>query len=128
MAETAGRVEHLCTLLDDGELYAYAEQAGADSVLRRLLAAVRDGGADTDVKEDLDALDEAMARFGLGAVTQPARAYQPVAGTLQSRRVVQAWACPTGRPCSRVESVAQHAQAPICAISGQRLTLVRVTV
>jgi hypothetical protein len=127
VAEIAERIERLCTLLGEDELRAYADQAGASEVLTRIVAALRaDERDDTAVLRDLDALDEATARLGLGAVTQPEREYQPLDGCSGGHPVVHAWICPVRRRCSRVEPVAGTSQSPVCAATGRPLTLVRV--
>jgi hypothetical protein len=126
MSQITGRVERLCALLDEDDLWDYAEQAGAGQVLRQIVDIVDAGGRDDVLQGHLDALDEAMAAFGLGAITQPERVYQPLPGTGAAHPVVQAWACPARRPCSRVESTAAYPQPPVCATTGKTLTLVRV--
>ncbi|MDP9844833.1 hypothetical protein [Streptosporangium lutulentum] len=125
MADIAERVERLCALLGDDDLWDYAEESGSGRTLRDIVAAVGDGD-DGSLQHHLDALDEAMARLGLGAITQPERTYQPLAGTGGGHPVVQAWACPAPKPCSRVETEARQGPPPVCAATGHSLVLVRV--
>jgi hypothetical protein len=123
----AERIENLCTLLGEGDdLSTYAEQAGAGETLADIVAVLGAGEYGTTLERDLDALDEAMARFGLGAVTQPERVYRQAPGTGGGHPVVQAWACPLVRRCSRVEPVTRTSPSPVCAAVDTAMVLVRL--
>ncbi|WP_436764326.1 hypothetical protein [Streptosporangium sp. V21-05] len=124
MADVAERIEQLCLALDDGELPGYAARAGVGEVLARVLAAVAERGPDPALTPDLDALDDAFARFGLGMPTQAERAYEPLDG-LDGHPVVQVWTCPAPRPCTRIEAAADTSSPP-CAATGSPLALTRL--
>ncbi|MEV4378836.1 hypothetical protein [Streptosporangium sp. NPDC049644] len=123
----AERIGNLCALLGaDDDLSGYVEQAGAGETLAAVVDALGRGEYGAALERDLDALDEAMARFGLGAVTTSERVYRPVAVTGGGHPVVQAWACPLVRRCGRVEPVTRESAPPVCAALGTAMALVRV--
>jgi hypothetical protein len=122
----AERIERLCTLLSDDDLRVHINGAGVDAVLTRILAAVKDGRHDSALERDLDALDDATAKSGLGPVTRPVRIFYPAPAAGSGHPVVHAWACPAARRCTRVERVGQAAQPPVCAATSGPMALVRV--
>jgi hypothetical protein len=127
MAETGERIELLCRALDESNLRGYANRAGAGKILTRILAAVADGVYGPELDRDLDALDDALAQSGLGAVTDADRGkYRRVPGAGTAHPVVDVWVCPAARPCSRVEPAAGQSASPQCAATGQCLRLHRV--
>ncbi len=129
MTVTKDRVERLCDMLGNAEFWQVADEAGVGETLTRIVATTcngTSGGADDDLVADLDSLDEAMARAGLGMVTQPDRAYRPLPGP----RGLYFWECPAARPCSRVVTVPdiETAEPAICPMTGRPLRRTRLEV
>ncbi|MTD57553.1 hypothetical protein [Amycolatopsis pithecellobii] len=119
MTSASDRVERLCTMLDDAGFEQLAGSAGAGDVLRRVLTAIREGGAEPDIVSDLDTLDDLLARAGMGMVTQPGRGYRP----LPAGHSLAFWGCPAERPCARIVTIPaiETGGPPRCAITGRVL-------
>lgn len=120
------RIERLCAHPALRSFEDFAQRAaryGVATSLARIITAVRTGTDPTLLTPDLDALDEAFARHGID-LTGTVRAYRPLPGTGQ-HPVIRAWVCPATRPCPRLIPGA-GAGTPVCALTGQPLTLVEV--
>lgn len=122
-----GRIERLCEVLALGKLEAFEQRAaryGAAAPLARIITAVQTGADPALLVPDLDALDEAFARHGIDNLTGTARAYRPLPGAGE-HPVIRAWVCPATRSCPRLIPMSGTIP-PVCALTGQPLTLVEV--
>jgi hypothetical protein len=122
---TAERTGWLCRQSGDGELEQLAAQAGAAPLLARIRAAALAGGAGPS-DQDLDSLDEALARIGVVGATTPDsdRAYRPLPPA-SGHPLVHARVCPR-RVCARAEPDGPDGPAPGCALTGLPLERLRL--
>jgi hypothetical protein len=129
MSEIGDRINQLCTVLNESDIWTDCEAAGAVESLRLIITMIRnDVPAHTDRIDDelvraLDAFDAAMATAGYGYVTRSSRKYQRVPGTDRARRV-DIWVCPAPRPCTRTART-RDAEGAACALTSQALKKIR---
>ena len=131
MTEIGDRVNQLCAVLNESDMWTDCETAGAAETLRHIIATIcNDVPAHTDRIGDelaraLDALDAAMATAGYGYVTRPSRKYQPVPGRDRARQV-DMWVCPAPHPCTRTVRT-RDAEGAACALTSQALKKIRLS-
>jgi hypothetical protein len=123
MTAVGWRIAALCEQLADEELSRLLADADAETVLRRVLDAIR---ADEPAKvsvADLDALEDAAASVGIDGLTTGVRAIDRGISThlpgIRPGGPYFAWVCPQ-HACTRVELDTPDT-APVCAVSGQPL-------
>jgi len=119
--EVRSAVAAVCAALDDPGFRPLAVRAGATGVLARIVTLLNDPDAAAPADE-LDHLDDLLARAGLDGLGRTSRGYQPLPG-LPGHPVVEFYACPLDR-CSRIASAADA--APLCGVAGRPLRPVRL--
>jgi hypothetical protein len=131
MTEIGDRINQLCTVLDESDIWTDCENAGAAETLRHIITMIRNDAPDhadridDELARALDALDAAMATAGYGYVTRPSRKYQPVPGNDRTRQV-DVWVCPAPYPCTRTVRT-RDAEGTACALTSQALKKIRLS-